>query len=62
VGGRLVAIMFGLNLGGRRPPAGSPAAAAEPRLVGVTTTAKVEHQVRGRDSGSAGAAPQRLGG
>ena len=63
VGGQLVAGMLSLGLGGGRPPAAPPAAPPASSLVGVTTAAKVEDQVRVRYTGSSvGVAPQRLGG
>jgi hypothetical protein len=63
VDGQLVAGMLGLGLGGRRPPAASPPAAPASSLVGVTTSAKIQDQVRDLDtSSSAGAATVHRGG
>jgi hypothetical protein len=59
----MVAVMLGLGLGGGRPPAAPPAAPAAARLVGITPAAKVQDQVRARDtrSGVGAAAPCRYG-
>jgi hypothetical protein len=46
VSGQPVAVMLCPDLGSGRPPAASPAAAAAPSLVGVTTAAKIQHQLR----------------
>ena len=59
VGGRLVAGMLGLGLGGGHPQVAAPAAPATARLVRVTTPPKIQHQER--DRGRAVGLALRLG-
>jgi hypothetical protein len=58
MGGRLVACLLGLGLGGGRPPPAAPAAAAAACLMRVTTAAKIQHQERDRGRPADAAAPR----
>jgi hypothetical protein len=62
VDGHLVAGMLGLGQGRGHPPAASPPTAPASSLVGVTTAAKIQDQVRDLDAGSSDAATEHRGG